>query len=204
VERLGLLESDLVMLMPVRVTRAKNIEYALNVLESLKSLCRNPRLVLTGPPDPHDVENMEYFQSLKALRDNLGVTEEMGFVFESGPEAGEPYVITEEIVGELYRVSDVIFIPSHREGFGMPVLEAGLAGIPVVSTAIPAAEEIGERDVFTFSLEAPPPELAVQILSLVGENPISRFRRLVRQNYSWQALFHRSIEPLLVEERKPV
>ncbi|NIV33878.1 MAG: glycosyltransferase, partial [Anaerolineae bacterium] len=37
VERLGLLEQDLVLLMPVRVTQAKNIEYALRVVASLKA-----------------------------------------------------------------------------------------------------------------------------------------------------------------------
>jgi glycosyltransferase involved in cell wall biosynthesis len=202
-ERLGLMDSDLVLLMPVRVTRAKNIEYALDVLAALKKLCRNPRLVLTGPPDPHDPESMRYFQSLRALRDRLGVTTEACFVFESGPKPGEPFIIPETLVGELYRVSDVVFMPSHREGFGMPVLEAALSGLPVVSTNVPASAEIGRQDVSTFTSETPAGELAAQILSLVADNSISRFRRRVRQNYTWQALFHRSIEPLLVAEKRP-
>jgi glycosyltransferase involved in cell wall biosynthesis len=203
IERLSLLESDLVLLMPVRVTRAKNIEYALNVLAALKTLCRSPRLVVTGPPDPHDPVSVEYFKSLLALREQLGLTQEMAFVFESGPDTGEPYIVTEELVAELYRASDVVFMPSHREGFGMPVLEAGLLGIPVVSTAVPAAAEIGEPDVLVFSLDTPAEVLAGQILTLVNNNTISRFRRLIRHNYTWQALFQHSIQPLLAAERKP-
>ena len=85
VERLGLLDRDLVLLMPVRVTQAKNIEYALRVVAALKARGCRPRLVLTGPPDPHDAESMAYFRSLQALRGELGVEEEMRFVFESGP-----------------------------------------------------------------------------------------------------------------------
>ncbi len=204
IERLDLMDGDLVLLMPIRITPAKNIEYALNVLANLKMHCRNPRLVVTGPPDPHDAKSMQYFQSLKAMCDRLGIRREIGFVFESGPEAGEPYMISDALVGELFRVSDVVFMPSYREGFGMPVLEAGLCGVPVVSSDdVPASVEIGRQDVTIFPPETYPQELAAQILSLVANNPVSRFRRRVRQNYIWQALFHRALEPLLVQEKRP-
>lgn len=204
VERLGLLESDLVLLMPVRIARAENIEYALNVLASMKMLCRNPRLVVTGALDLHGTQGKEYFQSLRALRDRLGVTHETGFVFELGPDPREPYMIPDAVASELLRVSDIVFMPSHRESFGMQVLEAGLAGIPVVSTNIPASVEIGKQDVFVFSPETFPQELADQMLSLISHNPISRFRRRLRQHYTRQALFHHAVEPLLMEERRPV
>ena len=50
IERLGLLQSDLILLMPVRVTQAKNVEYALRVVADLKARGCRPKLVLTGPP----------------------------------------------------------------------------------------------------------------------------------------------------------
>lgn len=199
IERLDLSNSDLILLMPVRITRAKNIEYAFQVLASLKKMCHSPRLILTGPPDPHDPQSMQYFHSLQTLRDQLGLRNEAKFVFESGPDLATPYIIPERLVGELFRVSDVMFMPSHKEGFGMPVLEAGLAGIPVVSTSVPASLELGEQNVFLFSLETSPRFLAQQILTLITENPISRFRQSVRQNYIWSVIFQHSIEPLLVE-----
>ncbi len=82
VSRLGLLDRDIVLLMPVRVTRAKNIEYALHVVAALKARGCRPKLVVTGPPDPHDGHSMKYFQGLRALRAHLGVEEEMRFGFE--------------------------------------------------------------------------------------------------------------------------
>lgn len=202
IERLGLSGSDLILLMPVRVTQAKNIEYALRVLACLKASCHNPRLIVTGPPDPHDAGNLQYYQSLLDLRTQLELSTEMRFVYESGPEAEEPYIISEELVGELLRFSDVVFMPSHREGFGMPVLEAGLAGVPVVATDIPAAKEIGEQAVLLFSPDSPPRLLADRILSLVDNNPLSRFRRRIRQDFTWESIFRHSIEPLLRYERK--
>jgi glycosyltransferase involved in cell wall biosynthesis len=197
INRLGLLACDLILLMPVRVTQAKNVEYALRVIAALKSRHFHPKLILTGPPDPHDVKSMAYYRELQALRRQLGVEDEMRFVFESGPHPDQPYNIDAGIVGELYRVSDLMFMPSHREGFAMPVLEAGLAGIPVVSTAVPAAMEIGGEDVILFDESQDPGQLAGRILAWAERSPVHRLRRRVRQGYTWAAIFQRDIEPLL-------
>jgi glycosyltransferase involved in cell wall biosynthesis len=197
VERLDLLSQDLVLLMPVRVTRAKNVEYALHVAATLRDRGCRLKLVLTGPPDPHDARSMAYFRELQALRRRLGVEEEMRFVFESGPRGDEPYTIDAEVVGDLFRVSDVMFMPSHREGFGMPVLEAGLVGIPVLCTDVPAAAEIGGEDVILFDAALDPAALADRILAWTEESRVHRLRRRVRQRYTWPAIFRRDIEPLL-------
>lgn len=197
VERLALFEDDLVLLMPVRVTKAKNIELALNVVSALKEKGVAAKLVLTGPPDPHDAKNMEYYHSLQELRRELGVEHAMRFVFESGPDPEEPYFIGLDVVGDLFRVSDAMFMPSHREGFGMPVLEAGLVGIPVISTAVPAAEEIGAENVVIFDGEAQPQEIAALIIEKIQDSPVHRHRRRVRQRYTWQAIFERDIKALL-------
>jgi mannosylglucosylglycerate synthase len=197
VDRLRLLESELVMLMPVRVTKAKNIELALKVVAALKEKGSKSILVLTGPPDPHDEGMMTYYHSLLDLRSRLGVENEMRFVYESGPDPKAPFTIDGSTVGELYRLSDLLFMPSHREGFGMPVLEAGLTGIPVFSTPIPATEEIGRNDVVTFEADGDPAEIADQILSWAASSREYRLRQRVRDRYTWNAIFQRDIVPLL-------
>lgn len=197
VKRLGLLESDLVLLMPVRVTRAKNIEYAMRVVAALKTRGRHPKLVVTGPPDPHDEQSMAYFRSLQELRREVGVEEEMRFVFESGPDPDEPFTIDAQVVGDLLRVSDAMFMPSHTEGFGMPVLEAGLVGVPILCTDIPAAEEIGGEGAILFDADEDPTHVAELILAWVERSPAHRLRRRTRQNYTWRAIFQRDIKPLL-------
>ncbi len=201
VTRLGLLESDLALLMPVRITRAKNIEYALHVVAALKTRGCRPKLVVTGPPDPHDVQGMAYFRSLQELRQQLDIVEEIRFVFESGPDPDRPFIIDTRVVDDLFRMSDLMFMPSHREGFGMPVLEAGLVGVPVLCTDVPAAQEIGGEDVILFDAAEAPAHVAEQILAWVEGSPVHRLRRRVRQGYTWQAIFHRDIQPLLESER---
>ena len=197
-KHLGLFESDLVMLMPVRVTQAKNIEYALHLVAALKERSIRPKLLVTGPPDPHDEQSLAYFYSLLDLRRDLEVEEEMLFVFNSGEDPHEPFYIDARMVGEIYRLSDIMFMPSHREGFGMPVLEAGLVGIQVVTTAVPAAVEIGTDDVMYFDSAEEPAQLAKGILDWASHNRAYRLRRRVRQSYTWQAVFQDMIKPLFV------
>jgi glycosyltransferase involved in cell wall biosynthesis len=196
--KLSLWESDLTLLMPVRVTPAKNIEGALHVVAELKARGCRPRLVVTGPPDPHNAESMAYFRSLQELRRELDIEEEVRFVAELGPDPGQPFTIKAPVVGDLYRVSDVMFMPSHREGFGMPVLEAGLVGVPVACAEnVPAAQELGGADVTLFDADQDPAQLAERILAWAESDPVHRLRRRVRQQYSWSAIFRRDIQPLL-------
>lgn len=197
IERLGLWESDLVLLMPVRVTQAKNIEYAIQVTAALKQRGVQPTLLITGPPDPHDPTNMEYYRGLQEQRHQMKLEREVKFVYDSGPETDQPYEIDFGILGELYRVSDLLFMPSHREGFGMPVMEAGLVGLPVVSTNIPAAAEIGGQDVFTFRLESSPDEVAQMVQTWAEGSSTYHLRTRVRKEYTWRAIVNRDILPLL-------
>jgi glycosyltransferase involved in cell wall biosynthesis len=91
-----------------------------------------------------------------------------------------------------------MFMPSHREGFGMPVLEAGLTGVPVVcSDAVPAAHEIAAGDVIGFGDAEDPGHLAERILAWAAASSVQQLRRRVRQAYTWQAIFRRDLRPLL-------
>jgi glycosyltransferase involved in cell wall biosynthesis len=198
-----LLESDLTLLMPVRVTQAKNIEFALHTLAEIKQTGLHPRLILTGPPDPHDPHNMAYFESLKSLRDQLGLQENMTFLYELDGSEGQPLTISMTVVGELFRVADLLLMPSHREGFGMPILEAGLCGLAVFSAPIPATVEIGQSDVHWIDITQAPAQTAQQIMDWYNTHQTVQMRKKVRQQYTWEALFQHNIQPLLHTGENP-
>jgi glycosyltransferase involved in cell wall biosynthesis len=199
IDRLGLLDADLVLIMPVRITRAKNIEYALSVAAALKARACRVKAIVTGPPDPHEADSLNYFHALRDLRRRLQLEAEFRFIYESGPTAAEPYTIDSQVVGDLLRASDVMFMPSHREGFGMPVLEAGLSGQLVACADVPAAAEIGGADVMRFNLQDDPACTADRLLAWAEQSATHQLRRRVRQNYTWPAIFKRGIGPLLRE-----
>jgi len=197
IEKLELLERAPIILMPVRVTEAKNIEFALEVVSALKVMGWAPMLVVTGPPDPHHPKSMQYYQSLRDLRSKLGVADCMRFVFESGPDPEQPFFIDEIVVGDLLRIADIMFMPSHREGFGMPVMEAGLAGVPVLSREVPAAQELAKTEAVIFGPDETPIQVAERLEEMLRQSPTARLRRRVRQEYTWHAIFEDAIQPLL-------
>ncbi len=201
IKRLDLYSTDLILLMPVRVTKAKNFEFAIKLAAEIKKLNKRSKIVITGPPDPHDISSLEYYHELLSLRKQLNVDNEVKFVYESGPKPGENYFISQQIVSELYRVADAMLMTSHREGFGMPVLEAGLLGIPVISTPIPATNELLQDNALVFSLNTSPSRLAEEILSWMKTKPEHSLRVKVRQNYTWESIFRNDILPLLETQK---
>lgn len=201
ITHLHLNDADIIILMPVRITKAKNIEFAMQIAASVKSKDCNLKIVLTGPPDPHDPENMVYFEELKNLRDRLDVKHNFKFLYEENPRSEKPYILDMKIVADLYRVCDSVLMTSHREGFGMPVIEAGFSGKPVFSTNIPAAEEIGGEETHLFSLSDGPEKVANQIIDWASTDPTHVFRVRIRQNYTWQKIFRNKIQPMLVVDK---
>lgn len=198
VEKYELLEQDVNIIMPIRITQAKNIEYALEVTAALKNEGLKVRLVITGPPDPHSNQGMMYYNWLRKLRHSLGIEHEACFVFETGNNETAPYTIDMRVVSDLYRACDILLLPSHREGFGMSVLEAGLLGMPVyTSTHVPAAVEIAASEISIIEEQQPSYILAKDIIQTCDSNPQLKLKRRIRQNYTWEAIFKKKIEPLL-------
>ncbi len=197
IDQMRLLESDLIMLMPVRVTQAKNIELALRLTAALKKTGCAPKLVVTGPPDPHSEASLAYYQTLRDLRSQLGVENEAFFVYESGNTQDGGRMVDMPVVSDLLRVSDLMLMPSHREGFGMPILEAGLLGIPIFSTAVPAAVEIAKENFHLIQADADPEQLAKLIVDTLGTKSEHCLRVEVRRNYTWKRVFEKDLLPLL-------
>ncbi len=198
IRHLGLGDASLIILMPIRITQAKNIEFALQVAEALQSFGCDFKVILTGPPDPHDPDNMAFFQRLKQMRKSLGVEENFRFLFDENPQSDEPYILDMNVVADLYRVCDMILMPSHREGFGMPVLEAGFVGKPVFSTRIPASVEIGREEIHEVALSRGSQKAAQQILDWASTDPVHQLRVRTRRSLTWQKIFSKQIQPLLM------
>ena len=51
--------------------------------------------------------------------------------------------VGDDVLTDLYAGAAAVAVPSMHEGYGLPVLEAMAAGVPVVASDIPAVREIG-------------------------------------------------------------
>jgi mannosylglucosylglycerate synthase len=191
-ERLHLAQAAPLMLLPVRITPRKNIELALTTLRSLRLRHPEARLLVTGPLGPHNPANQQYFERLSALRSELGLGEAACFLAEAVDHA-----ISDAVVADLYKLADLLFLPSREEGFGIPVLEAGLAGIPVFCADISSLRELGGKQAHYFSPDADPDEVGDQIADVLVADPTYEMHKRALSQYSWERIYQTRIAPLL-------
>jgi glycosyltransferase involved in cell wall biosynthesis len=107
--------------------------------------------------------------------------------------------ISDEVISDFYHLADALFLPSREEGFGIPILEAGLAGLPIFCSDIPPLRSLGGSYVTYFSPDADPNGIAETIAKHLSSNPVFRMRAQVRRHYTWARIYTRKIAPLLVE-----
>ena len=95
--------------------------------------------LLSGPPDPSSTAQLvlpgsanEYERELQALARELGIEDRVRF----------PGWISEADLEDLYGAAACFVLPTFREGFGLPVLEAMARGLPVACSDIPALSEV--------------------------------------------------------------
>jgi glycosyltransferase involved in cell wall biosynthesis len=95
------------------------------LLQALSLLERGPQLVMVGPPAGDELR-------LRALIRELGL----------GQRVTRLGAVSDAELSWLYRHAHALCFPSVSEGFGLPVLEALAAGLPVIASDIPATREL--------------------------------------------------------------
>lgn len=193
--QLRLFEADGVLLLPARLTRRKNIELALRVLAALRDRSgKDYRLIVTGPPGPHNPANLAYWDELRRLRVSLGLESSAHFLYEL-VEGGR--VVAAPVIVDLYRAADALLFPSRDEGFGIPVLEAGLARLPVFCADLAPLRESGGEQASYFSPNAPAEEVAALIERRLAEDPAHVLRRRVMREHRWDVRIRDQVIPIL-------
>lgn len=188
----ALLDSDPLLLAPVRVTARKNLELAVRVVAELRSRGRNAGLVVTGPVDPHNHAEKAYRARLGELIDRLGVGPSVVFLAE---RAGGP--APDETIAALYRLVDALFLPSTDEGFGLPILEAAAARLPIACSDLPSLRALAGDAATYFNPGAAPDDVADLLLDRLDRDQSAALARRIRREYAWPAIYSRSIAPLL-------
>jgi glycosyltransferase involved in cell wall biosynthesis len=195
-DRFGLLSADVVMLAPVRITKRKNLEWAIEAAAGVRDSGRTVQLLITGPPGPHNPRSLEYVADLKRLTEQLGLRESVRFLFEDRAPTSSEHSVDASTLSDLYMLSDVVVLPSASEGFGLPLAEAALFRAPVVCTDLPAFREIApEGAIFVPPAEGSPAFTAAVLRAI--DSPADRLRHHVINALSWDRIVAERLEPLL-------
>jgi mannosylglucosylglycerate synthase len=201
-QRLGaslrLLDADGILLLPARITRRKNIALGLRILAEVRRQSgRDFRLIVTGPPGPHNPSNPGYLGELLALSQDLKIEPYAHFLYAYG-QGKDPLIPDDDTMSNLYQLSDALLFPSTQEGFGIPMLEAGIAGLPIFCSDIPALRTTGLNDANYFDpFHDSPSTIANRLLSVLDSSAAARLRVRVRQLYRWDAIIREQVVPLL-------
>jgi len=184
----GLLEADPLLLCPLRITPRKRLDLAIEAAAIVARTEPNLRLAISGPLGAHSAENAAHAKHLQNLAAELGFRDKVIFMHQLQVGAGVHPVADADIAG-LFRLADVVVMPSESEGFGLPVLEAGIAGTPIVCADIPVLREVSGGDAWLF----PPQATAGELAGVIGQalaSPGARLRRRARR-HDWSRLLPR-------------
>ncbi len=189
VARLGLADADPLLLLPARVTPRKRIEAAIDATSALRKRGRRPMLVVTGGVGPHDARNRAYLADLVARAkkvDGVRLLAALGIRLDY------------EVVVDLFALADVLVFPSAHEGFGLPVLEAGLHRLPVVCSDIPALREIGGDEPFYVPPDADG-EVIASAIERALDTPSARLSRRAR-SLAWPRVLRERVLPVILDD----
>jgi glycosyltransferase involved in cell wall biosynthesis len=188
-ERLGILEAEPLLLQPVRLTKRKRVEAAIDATAVLRERGREAMLVVTGVIGPHDARNRIYLKELAARAAKVKGVKLL---------AAMGIRVHYEQVVDLYALADVLVFPSESEGFGIPMLEAGLHRMPIVCSDIPALRETGGDD----PIYVPPDasgEVIADAVEKALDSRVMRMRSRARA-HAWPRILRERVLPVILED----
>jgi glycosyltransferase involved in cell wall biosynthesis len=196
VSTLGLLEAKALLLLPARITRRKNIEFAIQILAQFRRLAgEDVRLIISGPPGPHNPNNIAYLQSLIQLTVELGVRDSVHFLYQLGDPP--PLTINDATMAHLYTLCDMLLFPSKDEGFGIPILEAGFTRMTIYCSDLEPFQESGQDQIHTFKLSERPEDVAQRMMHTLFSDPTYILRHRVLKRYTWQHIVRDRLIPII-------
>jgi len=203
-EKLSLRWDDYVILMPIRVLPRKNIELGLKIIYELQKLVgeQRVRLVITGPPDPQARAHAQrYIDYLNKMIKKLNLEDNVLLIHDliSFRRLYENNEIVKWGIADAYALADLVLITSKEEGFGLPVLEAGVARKALFVSRIKPFEELLKEGIeaHMFGLNEKPANIAFKIFRYFLSDIIQyNFNNVIRK-YRWSVIVKEKVLPFL-------
>ena len=185
------------LLLPARITRRKNIEQAVRIVAAMETAGASPLLLVTGPPGPHNARSIDYVDEIVRLAESLNVSNRVVLLHRLRRSNGRSWSASDEMIRDLYRVADALLFPSAQEGFGLPILEAGLARLPAFCANIEPFRDIAGEHLHYFELDEEPDVTANRILMVLERDHGAQLHRIALSEYDWRSIFDQQLRPLV-------
>jgi len=165
-----------------RIARNRNLEPIIKAMKLLKDV---KLTIVGGEAKSSETSKTGYVDELKNLAKGLNIE-------FTGPKYGKELI-------SYYKESDIFVYTSFYENFGQTILEAGAAGLPVISTKVGVANDIVKNDKTGFIVGPDnPKEIAEYVIKLSDKNKRELFgkkiRDIVKKNFDWDNIIEKYIE----------
>lgn len=197
-EELDLFGRDLVVVQPSRITPRKNLELSIHIIRGIKILGYNVLFIMTGAYDPHEKRAVSYYRRLRYWINELGMQDNTAISAEYTFRDGKKLVPDRIFIRDLYLMADLLLMTSKDEGFGLPLLEAGMIKLPIACAKIPPFLEVG-KEVCFFGLDEPPLAIAGRIMEYLSRTKTHEMFRSVMRKYILDVVCKRALLPFLRE-----
>jgi glycosyltransferase involved in cell wall biosynthesis len=183
---LNLPARDFIFLLPSSLLPRKNIDFAVAAMKELRAADRDPLLLITAPPSAGVPAVNPYGEF---LRKSLPADLSGNIVF-----VRDFFPVGDAMLRDLYLLADCLFLPSSREGFGLPVAEAAGYRLPIWCQDIPAYQQLAEAEAAYPLTELSQLPAAVEWLESL---PTFRQQRLWRTSFDPGRIYESYYAPLL-------
>lgn len=195
-EELDLFGRDLVVVQPSRITPRKNLELSIHIARGIKLLGYNVLFIMTGAYDPHEKKTFSYYRRLRYWIDELEMQDNIVILAEYRFKDKKKLVPDRIFIRDLYLMADLLLMTSKDEGFGLPLLEAGMIKLPIACSEISPFKEVG-KDICFFHLGDPPLSIAGRIMEYLGRINTHKMFRNVMRKYIMEVVCKRELLPFL-------
>ena len=195
-EELNLFFRDLVVVQPSRITPRKNLELSIHIVRGIKMMGYDVLYIMTGAYDPHESRAVSYYRRLRYWIKELDLESNIVISAEYRFKNKKKLIPDRMFIRDLYLMADLLLMTSKDEGFGLPLLEAGMIKLPIACTAIPPFLEIGEDACF-FGLDEHPVSIAGRITEYLKHTNTHNMFRSVMKKYVMEVVCTRELMPFL-------
>lgn len=185
-QKYGIYENDIVLIIVATEFHRKGLTELIKSLSIVKNKEKaNLKLLVVGSG-----KNIPF--------DYLGLIEKLGFknnIIFTGPINNKKGDLNKH-----YNLADIFVFPTKYEGFGIPVVEAMAAGLPVVTTNTAAGEDAVEPGKNGLLIDDPTNvmEIAKKMSTLIEDESIrkqmGRNARRTAEKFTWDDIAKRTLE----------